>query len=76
MAGITLIQAEEKLALYLDLDTKLGINAEVTIDGTTYKRHQLNDIRAAITFWNGWVNKLTPSTTAGGSVRVRQVIPR
>lgn len=76
MAGITLIQAEEKLALYLAMETALGVNAEVTIDGTTYKRHQLNDIRASITFWNGWVQKLTPATAVGGSVRVRQVIPR
>lgn len=75
MAGITLIQATAKLALYLTLDDALGVNAEVTIDGTTYKRHQLKDIRESITYWNSWVNKLTPATTAGGSVRVRQVIP-
>lgn len=75
MAGITLIQAEEKLALYLSLDTALGINAEVTIDGTTYKRHQLKDIRESITYWNSWVQKLTPATISGGSVRVRTVIP-
>lgn len=75
MAGITLVQAEAKLALYLSLDDALGVNAEVTIDGTTYKRHQLKDIREAITYWNGWVNRLTPSTTAGAAVRVRQAIP-
>lgn len=72
MAGITLAQAEEKLALYLSLDTALGINAEVTIDGTTYKRQQLKDIRESITFWNGWVNRLSRS----GGIPVREVIPR
>jgi len=75
MAGITLAQAEAKLALYLSLETSLGINAEVTIDGDTYKRHQLKDIRESIVFWNSQVNKLTPATSTGGSVRVRQVIP-
>jgi hypothetical protein len=75
MAGITLIQAEAKLALYLSLDEALGVNAEVTIKGITYKRHQLRDIRESISYWNSWVNKLTPADTVGGSVRVRQVIP-
>lgn len=75
MAGITLVQAEAKLALYLSLDEALGVNAKVTINGITYERHQLRDIRESITYWNSWVNKLTPSSTAGGSVRVRQAIP-
>jgi len=75
MAGITLAQAEAKLTLYLTLDDALGVNAEVTIDGITYKRQQLKDIRESITFWNSWVMKLTPAGTAGGATRVRQVIP-
>lgn len=74
MAGITLLQAETKLALYLSLDEQLGINAEVTIGEKTYKRHQLKDIRESISYWNSWVNKLTPASS-GGSVRVRQGIP-
>jgi hypothetical protein len=71
MAGITLIQAEAKLAHYLSIEDSLGANAEVTIDGTTYKRHNLKDISAMVTLWNERVIKLTP-----GSTRVRQVIPR
>lgn len=73
MAGITLAQAEAKLALYLSLDDALGINAEVTIDGTTYKRHQLKEIRDAIGYWNSWVVKLARGT---GGMTVREVIPR
>lgn len=75
MAGITLAQAEAKLALYLSLDASLGVNSEVTINGITYKRHQLKDIRESIAYWNSWIIKLTPSTATDAPVRVRQVIP-
>ena len=66
MAGITLAQAEAKLTLYMSLDDALGVNAEVTIDGTTYKRR---DVQQQIEYWNKWVLRLSPRTS------VRQVIP-
>jgi hypothetical protein len=72
MAGITLVQAEAKLTLYMSLDDTMGANAEITIDGTTIKRR---DIQKQIEYWNSWVVRLTPSS-ASGSNRVRQVIPR
>jgi hypothetical protein len=66
MAGITLTQAQEKLDLYLELDTSLGRNSELTIDGTTFKRR---DIQTQIEYWNKLVIRLTPRNS------VRQVIP-
>jgi len=66
MAGITLEQATAKLNLYLTMDDQLGVNAELTIDGTTLKRR---DIQAQITYWNKQVIRLSPRTS------VRQVIP-
>jgi len=69
MAGITLAQAEAKLALYMDLDDKLGLNSETTIDGTTVKRR---DVQAQIEYWNKWVIRLSRF----GGIPVREVIPR
>lgn len=72
MAGITLEQAEAKLTYWLNLEEQLGINAEVTIGNKTFKRHQLKDIQAMITTWEGRVARLSRS----GGIRVMEVIPR
>jgi len=66
MAGITLAQAEAKLTAYMTLDDQLGLNAEMTIDGTTVKRR---DVQKQIEYWNGWVLKLSRT----GGLRVREV---
>lgn len=71
MAGITLAQAEAKLAYWLGIEDQLGPNAEVTIDGTTYKRHQLKDIAAQVALWEARVQRLSRT----GGARVRQVVP-
>jgi hypothetical protein len=72
MAGITLQQAEDKLAYWLNIEEQLGINAEVTIDNKTFKRHQLKDISAMITIWDARVSRLSRS----GGIRVMEAIPR
>jgi hypothetical protein len=72
MAGITLQQAEDKLAYWLNIEEQLGINAEVTIDNKTFKRHQLKDISAMITTWEARVSRLSRS----GGIRVMEVTPR
>jgi hypothetical protein len=72
MAGITLQQAEDKLAYWLNIEEQLGINAEVTIDNKTFKRHQLKDISAMITTWEARVSRLSRS----GGIRVMEAIPR
>ena len=66
MAGITLIQAEAKLAIYLALDDAIGLNSETIIEGTTIKRR---DVQKQIEYWNSWVIRLSPR------IKVRQVIP-
>lgn len=72
MAGITLQQAEDKLAYWLNIEEQLGINAEVTIGDKTFKRHQLKDIAAMITTWEARVSRLSRS----GGIRVMEVTPR
>lgn len=71
MAGITLAQAEEKLTYWMTIEGQLGPNESVTINGTTFKRHQLQDIQKQITYWNRMVQTLNRSA----GVRVRQVVP-
>ena len=72
MAGITLAQAESKLAYWLNLEEQLGINAEVTIDNKTFKRHNLKDIQTMITTWEARVARLSRT----GGIRVMEAIPR
>lgn len=70
MAGITLAQAEMQLANFLAILTALGVNAEVTLNGQTFKRHQLPALKEMVDYWNKKVISLTPATN-----RVRQAIP-
>lgn len=72
MAGITLQQAETKLAYWLNLEEQLGINAEVTIGDKTFKRHQLKDVSAQVAIWNQRVISLSRSSSG---ISVKQVIP-
>jgi hypothetical protein len=69
MPGITLAQAEAKLLMYMGLDDQLGVNTEVTISGTTFKRR---DIQKQIEFWNNQVIRLSRT----GGIRIMEVIPR
>lgn len=71
MAGITLAQAEERLTYWMTIEGQLGPNESVTINGTTFNRHQLQDIQKQITYWNRMVQQLT--RTSG--IRLRQVVP-
>lgn len=72
MAGITLEQAEAKLAEYLTAESKVLLNQEHTIDGVRVTRADLAAIQQGIAIWEGRVARL--SRTAG--IRVREVIPR
>lgn len=74
MAGIDLATAETKLAFWLNIEEQLGVNASVTIDGTTYTRHQLRDVQACITTWDERVRRLSASAAAGGR-RVQRIVP-
>ena len=70
MAGITLLDAEEKLALYLAaLDAVLN-NQSYTINGRSLTRANLKDIESGVDFWD----KKVKSLDAGGR-RVRLGTP-
>jgi hypothetical protein len=72
MAGITLEQAEEKLAAYLAAETAVLANQKHVIDGTEFTRADLAAVQKGIDIWNARCKALSRT----GGIRVRQVIPR
>lgn len=72
MAGITLAQAEAKLALYLSALDKIVIGQKVEIDGQALTRANLADVERAINSWDQRVKTL--SSAALGRGRSRTVV--
>lgn len=72
MAGITLAQAEAKLAAYLAAEEKVLTGQKVEIDGEALTRANLEQIQKGIELWDGRVKKLTASAGRG---RARAMAP-
>ena len=72
MAGITLAQAETKLAAYLAAEEKVLNGQKVEIDGEALTRANLEQIQKGITLWDGRVKALTASAGRG---RARAMSP-
>lgn len=74
MAGITLAQAEAKLALWLAALDKVSEGQSYSISegsgSRSLTRANLKDIQEQIEFWDGLVKKLSR-----GGIRVRGVAP-
>jgi hypothetical protein len=70
MAGITLAQAEEKLALWLAAEEKVASGQEYSIGNRTLKRVNLFQIREQIKYWDATVRKLSRGTSG---IRVRGI---
>lgn len=73
MAGITLAQAEAKLAEYLAAETKVLKGQSVSIDGESLTRANLDFIQRGITAWDARVKNLTNSSSGLG--RSRTIAP-
>mgnify|MGYP000918864432 CR=1 FL=1 len=73
MAGITLAQAEAKLAVYLAAEDKILLGQRVEIDGQSLTRADLERVQAGIDVWNKRVQDL--SAQASGRSRARTVCP-
>jgi len=71
MAGITLAQAEAKLATWLDAEEKVAAGQSYSIAGRSLARADLKYIGERIIFWNGMVQSLS----RGGGVRVIPATP-
>ena len=70
MAGITLAQAEAKLAIWLDAEEAVANSQAYTIGGRSMTRANLTEIRETIDYWDRKVRRLSK-----GGIRVRGVTP-
>lgn len=76
MAGITLAQAEAKLALWLAAEEALATSQEylIEVDGSRrmLKRSDLAEVAKRIDYWDGKVKSLTAA--AAGRPRTRYLV--
>lgn len=72
MAGITLAQAEAKLAEYLAAETKILAGQRVEMDGISLTRANLEQIQAGISTWDARVKALSGTATGRGRARTVQ----
>lgn len=72
MAGITLAQAEAKLAQYLAAEEAVLTGQQYEIAGRMLKRADLQAIQQGVEIWNARVNELSASVTG----RARAIVPR
>jgi hypothetical protein len=71
MAGITLAQAESKLAAYMAAEDAVLTGQEYSIGARRLTRADLSEIRKGIAAWEQRVIRLT----AQGGIRVRGAVP-
>lgn len=72
MAGITLLQAQTQLDLYIAAEAKVLQNQSYEIDGRKLTRADLKEIQGGIDTWDARVKKLARS--AAGSRRARTIL--
>lgn len=70
MAGITLEQAEAKLATWMEAEDAVASGQSYTIKDRSLSRADLSVIRETIDYWNTKVQMLSR-----GGKRVRQIVP-
>lgn len=73
MAGITLTQAEDQLALWLAADAAVASSQSYSIAGRSLTRADAAEISRKIDYWQGWVAKLQPRGSRGR--KIRYVVP-
>lgn len=69
--GITLETAKAHLGRWLDADLKVSAGQAAEIAGRTLTRVNAAEIRENITYWQGWVTRLS----RGGGARFRAGVP-
>ena len=70
MAGITLAEAETKLALWMEADDKVASGQSYSIGGRSLSRADAKMIQENIKFWDRKVKELTD-----GGIKVVAVTP-
>lgn len=74
MAGLTLSQAESKLATWLDAEDKVAEGQSYSIGDRALTRADLKMIGERIEYWNRMVQQLTINPE-GRSIRIRRSVP-
>lgn len=72
--AITLAQAQDALAAWLEADIKVASGQAYSIEGRQLTRADANAITSKIDYWRRMVAELTPAS-AGGRRRIRYPIP-
>jgi hypothetical protein len=70
MAGITLAEAEAKLAIWMEADDKVASGQSYSIGGRSLSRADAEKIQGNIKFWDRKVKELT-----NGGIKVVAVTP-
>lgn len=70
MAGITLAEAEAKLAEYMTAETAVLGNQSYSMEGRSLTRADLAGIQQGITIWNNRAKRLSY-----GGIRVIEITP-
>lgn len=73
MAGITLAQAQVKLALWMEADERVAAGQSYTIAGRSLTRVNASEIRDSINFWEAKVRQI--ESASAGRRRTRYVVP-
>lgn len=75
MAGITLAEAEAKLALWLQVEEDIALNGQSTaILGREFRSADLSAVQKNVEIWNNRVKQLA-ANTGGTGIRVRGITP-
>jgi hypothetical protein len=74
MAGITLAQAEARLALYLEAESAVLAKQSYTIDGRSLTKANLAEIQQGIETWNARCEQLGARSEGVG--RLRTIVAR
>lgn len=74
MAGITLEQAEAKLAEYLAAETAVLAGQSVSVEGRSLALADLDSIQRGIEVWDSRVKAIT-TAASGPAVRSRSIRP-
>ncbi len=76
MAAITLATAKKHLDMWLEAESEVAINQAYTIDGKSFTRANLGEIRGQIEYWSNKVQALENIAKRKGRNRVYRVVPR
>lgn len=70
--GITLAQANESLAIWMEADKRVAQGQAYSIGGRSLTRANAKEITDKIKFWQNQVSSLS----GGGGLSIKQVLPR